>query len=150
MPDIHYGTLNLWLVKQLTAWSWVRFEKPTDVQLLKKFLTIFGTRKFITMIKIAGHRCLSWARLIQSTSSHLISFRSILLPSHISLVISILHVYLQKSCMHFYLTYVPCTAHFILLNLLILIIFGEEYIMINFFIRLCNPFVGPWPPFQFS
>ena len=64
----------------------VLFEKLKVSQLVKKFSTFYGPRKFITTYKTALHQSLSWARSIQSTSSHPTSCTSIfILSSHLSL-----------------------------------------------------------------
>jgi hypothetical protein len=61
--------------------SWALLEKPPTVQLLKNFPAFYGTRRFITMFIRALYWSLSWARSIQSTPSHPISLRSILILS---------------------------------------------------------------------
>jgi hypothetical protein len=43
----------------LTAWSRVLLEKQTGLQLVKKFLAFYGTRKFITVFISARHLSLS-------------------------------------------------------------------------------------------
>jgi hypothetical protein len=50
----------------LTPWSKVLLEKLTGSQLVKKFPTFYGTRRFITAFTSARHLPLSWARSIQS------------------------------------------------------------------------------------
>ena len=49
----------------LTPWSRI-LEKPTGFQLVNKFPTFDGTRRFITSFTSACHLSLSWATLIQS------------------------------------------------------------------------------------
>jgi len=49
----------------LTPRSWVLLEKLNDLQLVKKFPALYGTRKFITVFTIARHLSLSWANSIQ-------------------------------------------------------------------------------------
>jgi hypothetical protein len=50
----------------------------------------YGARRFINVFKRVRHLLLSWARYIQSTSSHLITLRSILmLPSNLRLDLAI-------------------------------------------------------------
>ena len=69
----------------LTPWSRVLREKLTDSQLVKKFLTFYGTRMFITAFTSGRQMSLSWVRLIQSINLHP-TWRSILiLSSHLSL-----------------------------------------------------------------
>ena len=64
----------------LTPWCRV-LEKLTDFQLLKKFPTFYGTRKFIIAFTSARHLPLSWARSIQSIPH----IRLLILFSHICL-----------------------------------------------------------------
>jgi hypothetical protein len=61
--------------------SWALLEKPPIVQLLMNFPAFYGTRRFITVFTRAHHWSLSWARLMQSITSHPISLRSILILS---------------------------------------------------------------------
>jgi hypothetical protein len=65
----------------LTLCSRVLFEKLTGFQLVKKFLTFYGIRKFITVCTKARHLSLYWASSIQSISPHPTSRRSILILS---------------------------------------------------------------------
>jgi hypothetical protein len=61
-------------------------ENLTDLQLVKKFPAIYGTRKIITAFTSARHLSLSWASAIRSLPPHPISWRSILiLSSHLRL-----------------------------------------------------------------
>jgi hypothetical protein len=70
----------------LTPCSTVLLEKLTGPQLVKKFPTFYGTRRFITALATARHLSLSWAISIQSTPPHPTSWRSILiLSSHLRL-----------------------------------------------------------------
>jgi len=63
----------------LTPWCRVLLEKLTDPQLVKKFPTFYGTRRFITAITNACHLSLFWARSIQSMPPpHPNSWRSVL------------------------------------------------------------------------
>jgi len=45
---------------------------------VKKFPSFYGFQRFITVFTRAHHLFLSWVRCIQSTPSHLISWRSVL------------------------------------------------------------------------
>ena len=65
----------------LTPWCRVLLEKPTGLQLVKKFLAFHRTRKFITALTSVRHLSLSWASPIQAIYSHLTSWRSILILS---------------------------------------------------------------------
>jgi hypothetical protein len=63
------------------SWSWALLEKPPIVKLLKKFPACYGIRRFITAFTKSLQWSISWARSIQSTPSHPISPRSILILS---------------------------------------------------------------------
>ena len=65
----------------LTPWSRVLLEKLTGPQLVKKFPTFSGARRFITSFTSARHLSLSWASLIQSIPPNPTSWRSILILS---------------------------------------------------------------------
>ena len=65
----------------LTPWSTVLLEKLINCQLLMKFPTFYGTRRFISAFTSARHLSLSWASSIQSTTPHHTSWRSILILS---------------------------------------------------------------------
>ena len=77
---IHSPTQSLThsLTHSLTTWIRVVLEKLTGSQLVKKFPIFYGTRRFITAITSARQLSLSWARSIQSISSHPTSCSSIL------------------------------------------------------------------------
>ena len=88
----------------LTSWNRDRREKLTLPQLLKKFPAVYGTRKFITVLTKARHLSLTWVRSIQSTPTHPISRRPILILSPIYTwvcqVVSFPQVFPLKPCMH--------------------------------------------------
>ena len=65
----------------LTAWCSVILQKLTGLQLLKKFPTFHGTRRFITAHSSVRHLSLSWASPVQSIYPHSTSWRSILILS---------------------------------------------------------------------
>ena len=65
----------------LTPWCRVLLEKLTGLQLVKKFPTFHGTRRFITALTSVRHLSLSWASTIQSIYPHSTSWRSILILS---------------------------------------------------------------------
>ena len=70
----------------LTPQSRALLQKLTGPQLVKKFPAFYGTRTFITALTSSHHLSQSWASSIQSTPSHPISSRFILiLSSHLSL-----------------------------------------------------------------
>ena len=65
----------------LTPWCRVLLEKLTSLQLVKKFPTLYGIRRFITAFTSACHLSLSWASSIQSIPPHPTFWRSILILS---------------------------------------------------------------------
>ena len=64
-----------------TPRSRVLHEKLTGSELVTKFPSFYGTRRFITAFTSACHLSLSWAGSIQSTRPHPASWRSILILS---------------------------------------------------------------------
>jgi len=62
-----------------TPWSRVLLEKLTSFQLVKKFLRIFGSRRFISTVRSARYLSLTWASSIQSVPPKSTSWRSILI-----------------------------------------------------------------------
>ena len=65
----------------LTPCRRVLLEKFTVFQLVTKFPSFYGTRRFITAFRSARHISLSWVSLIQSITSHPTSWRSVLIVS---------------------------------------------------------------------
>jgi hypothetical protein len=116
---------------QLTPWSRVILDKPTVAQLLKNSPTIHGTQKFITVFARTFYWTLSWPRWIQSLPPHPVSRRSILKssshlrPGQWSLSFWISHQ--NHVCIPLRPMCATCPSHLIFLNVIILIISGEEY-----------------------
>ena len=70
----------------ITPWCGVLLEKLMGLQLVKKFSTFHGTRRFITALTSVRHLFLSWASPIQSIYPHPTSWRSIqILSTHLCL-----------------------------------------------------------------
>jgi hypothetical protein len=76
-PSSNEGALTNW---QTNSWSEV-LQKLTLPQHIKKSLTFYGTRRYITMFALACNVSLSWARWIQSTHSNHVSVRFTLILS---------------------------------------------------------------------
>jgi hypothetical protein len=92
--------------QQLTPWSWVLPETLLTVtELVKKFTTFYGTRRFVTVFKAASHCSLSWAIRIQSTPSHPVFLRYILILPSLVFVSD----FPTKKCTHF--SYIRCMLH---------------------------------------
>jgi hypothetical protein len=112
--------------------SWTLLEKLPIEQPLKNFPEFCRTPRFITVFTRALDWSLSWARSIQSIPSHPVYLRSILiLSTHLRLrlpsglfpprfLTNILYAFLFSPIR------ATCPAHLILLDLLNLIMFGEE------------------------
>jgi hypothetical protein len=111
-------------------------EKLPIVQLLKNSPAFYGTRRFFTVFTRPLHWSLSWARSIQSNPIHTILFNlpkiqiNIVHPlmswsSQLSLSFWLSHRYLI--CIHIFSNRATCPAHLIFIDMIILIIFGEEY-----------------------
>ena len=60
----------------LSPWCRVLLEKLTGLQLVKKFPTFYGTRRFITALTSVRHLSLSWVSPIQSIHPHPTTWRS--------------------------------------------------------------------------
>jgi len=113
---IYVCCLITWLLTYLLIpRSRVLLEKLTGFQLVKKFPTLYGTRKFITTFTNARYLSLSWASWIQSIPPHPTSWRSVsILSSHLHLGLPsglFPQVFPLKPCMHLssppYVLHVP-------------------------------------------
>jgi hypothetical protein len=95
------------------------------VQLFKNFPAFYGTRRFTIVFTRAFQWFLSWARSIRSIPLHHISLRStLILSTHLRLV----HPSgVFPSGIPLLPIRVTCPAYLILLQLIILIIIGEEF-----------------------
>jgi hypothetical protein len=98
----------------------------------QNFPAFYGTGKFITVFTRALHQSLSWARSIQPIPSHPISLKYILiLSTHLRLDLPLgFHTNILYA-VFFSSLHATYPRHLILLDLITLAIFGEEY-------ELCN------------
>ena len=131
----------------LTPWCRFLLEKLTGLQLVKKFPSFHGTRRFITALTSVRHLSLSWASSIQSIYPHPTFWRSILiLSTHLRLG---LPSGLLPSGFPTKTVYTPlsspicatCPTHLILLDFITRTILGEEYT--SFSSLLCNLLHSP-------
>ena len=119
----------------------------TGLQLVKKFPTFHGTRRFITAFTSVRHLSLSWARPIQSIYPHPTSWRSILiLSTHLLLGLPSSLFPSGFPTKTLYTPHSPhlsatCPAHLILLDFITHTILGEEYK--SFSSSLCNLLHSP-------
>jgi hypothetical protein len=58
------------LHQYVTTRNWALLEMLVVTQTVKKFLTFYGTQRFITLFTRACHWSLSWTRSIQSSPDH--------------------------------------------------------------------------------
>ena len=131
----------------LTPWCTFLLEKLTVLQLIKKFHTFHGTRRFFMALTSVRHLSISWVSPIQSIYPHPTSWRSILiLSTHLRLG---LPSGLFPSGFPTKTLYTPlsspiratCPTHLILLDFITRKILGEEYKLFSY--SLCNLLHSP-------
>jgi len=102
-------------MNKLTPRSRVFLEKLTVPQLVNKFPSFYGTRKFITVFTTVRHLSLSWARSIQSMApTPTISWRTILIWSsnhHIGLPNALTFRFPHQNRVCAYHLSHPCNTH---------------------------------------
>jgi len=129
--NLQKNSTQAYCMRELIPCSRAILQKLKAIQLIK-FPASYRTSSFITVYTRAHHGSLSWARCIQSTSSHPISLRFILmLYSHqcLSLPCGLFPSgFRPKFCTHLSL---PCVLHdhLILLDFITLTTFAEHYMM---------------------
>jgi hypothetical protein len=129
--------LTYLLTYSLTPWCRVLPEKLTGLQLVKKFPTFHGTRRFITGLTSIRHLSLSWASSIQSIYPHPTSYRSILILSthlHLGLPSGLFPSGFPTKTLYTPLSSpicATCPAHRILLDFITCTMLGEDYRSFN-------------------
>jgi len=117
-----------------STWSRILLRKLTGFQLIKKFPTFYGTRRFITAVTSARHVSLSWASSIQPITPHPTSWRSILILSSSHLFLGLPSGlfpsgFPTKTLYTLLLSPIRaiCPVHLILLDFISRTILGEDY-----------------------
>jgi len=115
----------------LSPCSTVLLEKLTSFQLVKKFPTFYGTRRFITAFTNARHLSLSWVSSIKSMPTHPTSWRSVFIYppfyAEVFQVVSYPQVSPPKPFIRLYPICATWPAYLILLDFITLKILDEEY-----------------------
>ena len=125
--------LTYLLTYLLTPWSRILLGKLTGFQLIKKFPTFHGTRRFITAFTRARHLSLSRASSIQPTPLHPTTWISILILSSylcLSLPSGLFHSCFPTKTLYTSLLSprcATCPAHLILFDFITRTLLGEEY-----------------------
>ena len=131
----------------LTPRCRVLLEKRTGLQLVKKFPTFHGTRRFITALTSVRQLSVSWATPIKSIYPHSAFWRSILiLSTHLCLGLPSGLIPSGFPTKTLYIPVSPpkratCPAHLILLDFITRTILGEQYK--SFSSPLCNLLHSP-------
>jgi hypothetical protein len=114
----------------LTPRSSALLEKPPVAQIFKNFPTYYGTRSFITVFTSALHWSLSWAWSDHTTPCYLSQIHlNITLPLRLDLPSGLFPSDFLTKILDVFLFSMraTCPSHLILLDLIILILFDEEY-----------------------
>jgi hypothetical protein len=125
--------LHTFTVNYLSLWRCALLERALDVRPLDSFPAFHGTRRFNNEFTRALHLFLSWARPIQSTPPHPTSQKSIIiLFTHLRLGLPsglFPSVFPTNHLYAFLFSPIRATwpVHLFLLDLIILIILGEEH-----------------------
>ena len=99
-------------------------EKLTGPQLVKKFLTFYGTRKFITAFTTAHHLSMSSARSINvhAFPSHFLKIHcnAVLIHAWVFQMVSFTQISPPKPCMHLsclpYMPHAPSISYFLIIQ----------------------------------
>jgi hypothetical protein len=130
--SVHTNPYFAWSSNQ-SLMSRVLLQKLIVALLMKRVPASYGTRTFITVFTKANHWSLFRTRLIESTLSQSISLRSVLiLFSHLCLG-RFPSGFQTKNFYPFLIspTRVTYPAHLILLDLITLLTYGEEYALLS-------------------
>lgn len=125
------GLCFVWLINSMEHSS---FEGRTGHQLFKKFSEFCGTQRFIAAFTTVRHLCLSWTGWIQSYTLPLYFFKlhcHITLPPTLRSSKWLFRSGFPSETLYVFLFVPPlratCCAHFLLLDLLTLRKFGEDW-----------------------
>jgi hypothetical protein len=99
-------------------------EKLTVPHLVQKYPAFHDNWNFLTVVTVARYFSLSWARLIQSRPSYFIFNSNVILPFHLSPGLPSSGF---PTKIRYAFCFSPYVLHHILLQLIILIISGQQY-----------------------